>query len=127
MFLDVLEAVNLLMSAKGTVLRGDVSGAFRLNELLASGSWFTAHAHATGKIMMKTFLTGMPECKFGLNDKVVIEKEANKNAAAARPYAPRAAPRAVLVFSPDGPPTEAPSARRALPSTTSGVLSHDRE
>lgn len=57
-FLDVLEAVNLLMSAKGTVLRGDVSG----------------------KIMMKTFLTGMPECKFGLNDKVVIEKEAQKNA-----------------------------------------------
>ena len=61
MFLDVLEAVNLLMSQKGTVLRGDVSG----------------------KIMMKTFLTGMPECKFGLNDKLVIEKEAQK---AAKPY-----------------------------------------
>jgi len=53
-FIDVLEAVNLLMSNKGTVLRSDVSG----------------------KIIMKTFLSGMPECKFGLNDKLVMEKEA---------------------------------------------------
>jgi AP-2 complex subunit mu-1 len=52
-FIDVLEAVNLLMSNKGNVLRSDVSG----------------------KIIMKTFLSGMPECKFGLNDKLVMEKE----------------------------------------------------
>ena len=25
--------------------------------------------------MMKTFLTGMPECKFGLNDKLIMDKE----------------------------------------------------
>jgi AP-2 complex subunit mu-1 len=25
--------------------------------------------------MMKTNLTGMPECKFGLNDKLIMEKE----------------------------------------------------
>jgi len=53
-FIDVLEAVNLLMSSKGAVLRSDVSG----------------------KIIMKTYLTGMPECKFGMNDKLVMEKEA---------------------------------------------------
>jgi len=53
-FIDVLEAVNLLMSTKGGVLRADVSG----------------------KIIMKTYLTGMPECKFGLNDKLVMEREA---------------------------------------------------
>lgn len=52
-YLDVLEAVNLMMSSNGTVLRGDVSG----------------------KIQMKTFLSGMPECKFGLNDKLVLEKD----------------------------------------------------
>jgi len=56
-FLDVLEAVNLLMSSKGSVLKSDVSG----------------------KIIMKTYLTGMPECKFGLNDKLVMEKEARAN------------------------------------------------
>jgi len=42
------------MSSKGAVLRSDVSG----------------------KIVMKTYLTGMPECKFGMNDKLVMEKEA---------------------------------------------------
>jgi AP-2 complex subunit mu-1 len=25
--------------------------------------------------MMKTFLSGMPECKFGLNDKLIMDKE----------------------------------------------------
>jgi len=53
-FIDALEAVNLLMSNKGAVLRSDVSG----------------------KIIMKTYLSGMPECKFGMNDKLVMEKEA---------------------------------------------------
>ena len=51
-FIDVLESVNLLMSADGNVLRNDV----------------------TGKVLMKTYLTGMPECKFGLNDKLVMDK-----------------------------------------------------
>ena len=27
-------------------------------------------------MILNTKLTGMPECKFGLNDKIVIEKEA---------------------------------------------------
>ena len=41
------------MSADGNVLRNDV----------------------TGKVLMKTYLTGMPECKFGLNDKLVMDKQ----------------------------------------------------
>lgn len=45
-FLDVVESVNLLISAKGTLLRADVAG----------------------RITMKAFLSGMPECKLGLND-----------------------------------------------------------
>ena len=52
-FIDVLEAVNLLMSSKGQVLRADVSG----------------------KIVVKSYLSGMPECKFGMNDKLSIESD----------------------------------------------------
>lgn len=52
-FIDVVEDVNLLMSQQGTILHRDVSG----------------------KVVMKSFLSGMPECKFGLNDKAMLEKE----------------------------------------------------
>lgn len=56
-YIDVLESVNLLMSSTGDVLRNEV----------------------TAQVQMNTKLTGMPECKFGLNDKLVIEKETNQN------------------------------------------------
>ena len=49
-FVDVIEDVNLLVSANGTVLRADVNGA----------------------IEMRAYLTGMPECKFGLNDRLTL-------------------------------------------------------
>ncbi|KIK06101.1 hypothetical protein K443DRAFT_674665 [Laccaria amethystina LaAM-08-1] len=51
-FVDVIEIVNLSMSAKGNVLRADVDG----------------------HIQMRAYLSGTPECKFGLNDKLVIDK-----------------------------------------------------
>ncbi|KAG8954457.1 hypothetical protein FRC04_011784 [Tulasnella sp. 424] len=51
-FVDVVESVNLLMSAKGSVLRADVDG----------------------HIMMRAYLSGTPECKFGLNDKLLLGK-----------------------------------------------------
>ncbi|KAJ3568303.1 hypothetical protein NP233_g5808 [Leucocoprinus birnbaumii] len=51
-FVDVVETVNLSMSAKGTILRADVDG----------------------HIQMRAYLSGTPECKFGLNDKLVIDK-----------------------------------------------------
>jgi len=49
-FLDVVESVNLLVNSNGTVVRSEVVGALK----------------------MRTFLSGMPECKLGLNDKVVL-------------------------------------------------------
>jgi len=52
LFLDVLESVNLLMSPQGQVLS----------------------AHVAGKVMMKSYLSGMPECKFGMNDKLILDK-----------------------------------------------------
>jgi len=55
-YIDVIESINLLKSTKGEVLRADVAG----------------------QIMMKTQLSGMPECKLGLNDKVLLDKEKNK-------------------------------------------------
>lgn len=60
-FIDVHETVTLLTSINGTVLRSEIHG----------------------KVMMKTQLTGMPECKFGLNDKLIMEKEGGGAAYAA--------------------------------------------
>lgn len=56
-FVDVIESVNLLMSKEGAVLRADVDG----------------------QIMMRAYLSGTPECKFGLNDKLVLEKKADRS------------------------------------------------
>lgn len=53
LYIDVNEDVNLLMSAKGTILRSDVAG----------------------KVTLTCRLSGMPECKFGLNDKIMLDKQ----------------------------------------------------
>lgn len=47
-YLDIVESVNLMMSAEGTVLRSNVQGA----------------------IYMKTYLSGMPNLSVGLNDRL---------------------------------------------------------
>jgi len=53
-FIDVIESVNLLFSSHDNrILRADVSG----------------------QIQMKALLSGVPECKFGLNDKLNMDKE----------------------------------------------------
>jgi AP-2 complex subunit mu-1 len=61
LFLDVLEFVNLLMSPQGQVLS----------------------AHVAGKVVMKSYLSGMPECKFGINDKLTLDNKGNKGAGTA--------------------------------------------
>jgi len=53
-YIDAVESVNLLVSVDGKRLRADVSGS----------------------VLMKVHLSGMPECKFGLNDKLLMDKEA---------------------------------------------------
>lgn len=50
-FLDVVEKLNLLVAKNGSVLHSEIIGA----------------------IKMKSFLSGMPELKLGLNDKVMFE------------------------------------------------------
>lgn len=61
LFLDVLESANLLMSPQGQVLS----------------------SHVSGRVIMKSYLSGMPECKFGMNDKLVVEKQAKPSTAEA--------------------------------------------
>ncbi|KAK2511515.1 hypothetical protein Q9966_016621 [Columba livia] len=50
-FIDVIESVNLLVSATGSVLLSEVVGSIKL----------------------KVFLSGMPELRLGLNDRVLFE------------------------------------------------------
>jgi AP-1 complex subunit mu len=50
-FLDVVEKLNLLVSANGQVLRSEIIGTLK----------------------MKSLLSGMPELKLGLNDKILLE------------------------------------------------------
>jgi AP-1 complex subunit mu len=50
-FLDVVEKLNLLVASNGTVLHSEIIGA----------------------VQMKSFLSGMPELKLGLNDKLMFE------------------------------------------------------
>mmetsp|Transcript_20293 Transcript_20293/g.24260 ORF Transcript_20293/g.24260 Transcript_20293/m.24260 type:complete len:434 (+) Transcript_20293:455-1756(+) len=52
-FLDVVESINLLVNSNGTVVRSEVSGALKF----------------------RTFLSGMPECKLGLNDRMLLEAQ----------------------------------------------------
>jgi len=50
-FLDVVERLNILVSANGDVLKSEILGSLK----------------------MKSFLSGMPELKLGLNDKLLME------------------------------------------------------
>lgn len=50
-FLDVIESVNLLVNSNGNVVRSEILGS----------------------IKMKCYLSGMPELRLGLNDKVMFE------------------------------------------------------
>ncbi|KAL0356195.1 UNVERIFIED_CONTAM: AP-1 complex subunit mu-2 [Sesamum radiatum] len=52
-FLDVVESVNILVNSNGQIIRSEVYGALK----------------------MRTRLSGMPECKLGLNDRVLLEAQ----------------------------------------------------
>lgn len=58
-FLDVVEKLNLLVAANGTVLHSEINGA----------------------VKMRSFLSGMPELKLGLNDKIMFEATGRQNQA----------------------------------------------
>ena len=60
-FLDVVERVNLTVSASGAPVRSEVCGALK----------------------MRCYLSGMPECRLGLNDRVLFEAQGRGGGAAA--------------------------------------------
>lgn len=45
----------------------------RLQSLLSFVPGQVLSAHVAGKVVMKSYLSGMPECKFGINDKLVMD------------------------------------------------------
>lgn len=56
-YIDLIETVNLTFSNKGQVLKFDIYGA----------------------IECKSELSGMPECKFGMNDKLLLQRDFANN------------------------------------------------
>jgi hypothetical protein len=69
-FVDVIESVNLSMSAKGSYHQ--LAWLHKLMSSVSAGS--ILRADVDGHIMMRAYLSGTPECKFGLNDKLVIDR-----------------------------------------------------
>lgn len=61
-FLDVIEKVNILVSGSGNLLRSEI----------------------VGKLMMKSYLSGMPNLKLGLNDRLQFEANAANGGAERR-------------------------------------------
>ncbi|KAJ0037989.1 hypothetical protein Pint_22881 [Pistacia integerrima] len=63
-FLDVVESVNILVNSNGQIIRSDVVGALKMRTYL---SW---------RLKPLNFLSsGMPECKLGLNDRILLEAQ----------------------------------------------------
>lgn len=56
-FLDVVEKLDLLVSSNGTVLHSEILGA----------------------VKMRSYLSGMPELKLGLNDKLLLQSSGRKS------------------------------------------------
>lgn len=54
-FLDVVESINILLSPNGQVLTSEILGS----------------------VQMKCYLSGMPELRLGLNDKVIFDHQSN--------------------------------------------------
>ena len=52
-YIDILEYINALIGVDGTLLRSDVQG----------------------EVKIRSYLSGMPECKLALNDKLLLEAE----------------------------------------------------
>ncbi|KAL5165716.1 AP-1 complex subunit mu-2 [Glycine soja] len=63
-FLDVVESVNILVNSNGQIIRSDVVGALKMRTYLRVlfNPWFVQ-------------CSGMPECKLGLNDRVLLEAQ----------------------------------------------------
>ncbi|KAK6160211.1 hypothetical protein DH2020_003592 [Rehmannia glutinosa] len=86
-FLDVVESVNILVNSNGQIIRSDVVGALKMRTYLSKNSKvfprFPARAYprhllndsCTSLFAFNASYSGMPECKLGLNDRVLLEAQ----------------------------------------------------
>lgn len=56
-------------------------------------------AHVSGRVVMKSYLSGMPECKFGMNDKIVMDKQAKPSSTEAASIEEQQMRKYVFIFS----------------------------
>ncbi|KAJ2957685.1 hypothetical protein NQZ79_g6662 [Umbelopsis isabellina] len=76
-FIDVIESVNLLISNTGEFddpVKLQFSSMRNANGFVVLGT--VLRADVSGQILMRAYLSGTPECKFGLNDKLLLDKDA---------------------------------------------------
>lgn len=69
MFLDVIESVNLLVSANLYMTHIGCNGS----SLQVNANGNVVRSEILGAVKMKCYLSGMPELRLGLNDKVMFE------------------------------------------------------
>jgi AP-1 complex subunit mu len=70
-FLDVVEKLNLLVASNGTVLHSEIVGVVKMKSFL-SGT--PPPPSPTPHFFLNLYcVTGMPELKLGLNDKLMFE------------------------------------------------------
>ncbi|CAP31321.2 Protein CBR-APM-1 [Caenorhabditis briggsae] len=79
-FLDVIESVNMLANAQGTVLRSEIVGSIRF----------------------RVVLSGMPELRLGLNDKVFFQQSGASSIPSMCPFIPFRFERTISFIPPDG-------------------------
>lgn len=77
-FIDVVEKVNVLLSPKGTILES-VRCAYKIFLCASPPLVLLSLQDVSGCIQIKCYLSGMPECRFGMNDKLLLESEAKKS------------------------------------------------
>ncbi len=74
----VLSRIGLLKTnnkAENQMICSVASFRLRKSHFCPSCPGQVLSAHVSGRVVMKSYLSGMPECKFGMNDKIVIDKQ----------------------------------------------------
>lgn len=71
-FLDVVESVNLLVRLSSSIVQDNV---LKLTPLFlqVNSNGSVVRSEILGAVKMKCYLSGMPELRLGLNDKVMFE------------------------------------------------------
>lgn len=92
LYIDVIESINLLMSK-------EVCSVCHFFFIVFAHFFDTQgqklSEEAVGKIVLRTFLSGTPQCKFGFNDSIQLREAGSKDGPTAAP--PRGARKSVAI------------------------------